>query len=86
MERLILVDSVGFSGSFPLGQYLDASLLDWGADWLRWRKDMAFQATAMLPFIGSSQTDKFYVPCCIKRCPAGSERLCLSLKVVAMAT
>ena len=58
MERLILVDSVGFSGSFPLGQYLDASLLDWGADWLRFRKSMAFQATAMLPFTSSSQTDK----------------------------
>ena len=58
VERLILVDSVGFSGSFPLGQYLDASLLTWGADWLRLRKSMAFQATAMLPFTSSSQTDK----------------------------
>jgi len=58
VERLILVDSVGFSGSFPLGQYLDASLLNWGADWLRFRKDMALQATAMLPLIGSNHTDK----------------------------
>jgi len=58
VERLILVDSVGFSGSFPLGQYLDASLLTWGADWLRLRKSLAFHAAVMLPFIGSSQTDK----------------------------
>ncbi|MEM1281676.1 MAG: alpha/beta hydrolase, partial [Cyanobacteria bacterium P01_H01_bin.152] len=58
VERLILVDSVGFSGSFPLGQYLDASLLNWGADWLRWRKSMALQAATMLPFTDSSQTDK----------------------------
>ncbi|MEM6839531.1 MAG: alpha/beta hydrolase [Cyanobacteria bacterium P01_C01_bin.120] len=58
VERLILVDSVGFSGSFPLGQYLDNSLLNWGADWLRFRKSMAFQTAAMLPFTSSSQTDK----------------------------
>lgn len=58
VERLILVDSVGFSGNFPLGQYLNASLLNWGADWLRLRKDMALQAATMLPFTSSSQTDK----------------------------
>ena len=58
VERFILVDSVGFSGSFPLGKHLDASLLDWGADWLRFRKGVALQALAMLPLADSSLKHK----------------------------
>ena len=58
VERLILVDSVGFSGSFPLGQYLDASLLDWGADWLRFRQGVALHVLTMLPFADPSLKDK----------------------------
>lgn len=58
VERLILVDSIGFSGSFPLGQHLDASLLDWGADWLRFRKGVSLHALVMLPFADPSLKDK----------------------------
>ena len=58
VEQLILVDSVGFSGSFPFGQYLDASLLSWGASWLRCRKGMALQVLQMQPLADSSRKDK----------------------------
>ncbi|MEL6385565.1 MAG: alpha/beta hydrolase [Cyanobacteria bacterium J06626_18] len=58
VEQLILVDSVGFSGSFPLGKHLDASLLNWGADWLRFRKGFALQALARLPLADPSLKDK----------------------------
>lgn len=57
VERLILIDSVGFSGSFPLGQWLFSPLLDWGVEWLHFRKDTTFQAIAALPFIGQDQQD-----------------------------
>ncbi|MEO0378231.1 MAG: alpha/beta hydrolase, partial [Cyanobacteria bacterium P01_A01_bin.17] len=58
VKQLILVDSVGFSGSFPLGQYLDASLLNWGATWLRFRKHAALQVMTMLPFADPILKDK----------------------------
>ena len=58
VEQLILVDSVGFSGSFPFGQYLDASLLYWGANGLRFRKEIALQVLQMLPLVDPSLKDK----------------------------
>jgi pimeloyl-ACP methyl ester carboxylesterase len=57
VERLILIDSVGFSGSFPLGKWLASPLLDWGADWLHFRKDMAFRLVEALPFFDPAQQD-----------------------------
>ena len=38
VRSLVLIDSVGFSGSFPIGQFLPCSLIELGADWLRLRK------------------------------------------------
>ncbi len=57
VERLILIDSVGFSGSFPLGKWLGSPLLDWGADWLHFRKDFASQAMGIIPVFNKSQQD-----------------------------
>lgn len=57
VERLILIDSVGFSGSFPLGKLLGSPLLDWGADWLHFRKDIAFRTLELLPFVSPAQQD-----------------------------
>lgn len=50
VARLVLVNSVGFSGSFTLGPWLPAPLLERGADWLRWRKETAFLALDALPW------------------------------------
>ncbi len=57
VERLILIDSIGFSGSFPLGKWLSSPLLDWGADWLRFRKVTTYRALEALPFISPDQQD-----------------------------
>ena len=57
VERLILIDSVGFSGSFSLGKWLFSPILDWGADWLHFRKATAYQALGALPFISPGQQD-----------------------------
>ncbi len=47
-----MVDSVGFSGSFTLGPWLGTPLLALGADWLRWRKGMAFHTLNALAQVG----------------------------------
>jgi pimeloyl-ACP methyl ester carboxylesterase len=57
VERLILIDSVGFSGSFPLGKWLFSPLVDWGADWLHFRKNFASQAMGIIPVFNKSQQD-----------------------------
>lgn len=57
VERLILIDSVGFSGSFPVGKWLPWPLLDWGADWLRFRKSAALRATESIPIASPGQQD-----------------------------
>ena len=57
VERLILIDSIGFSGSFPLGKWLFSPILDWGADWLHCRKATAYRALEALPFISPDQRD-----------------------------
>lgn len=57
VERLILVDSVGFSGSFPLGKLLLQPLLDWGTDWLHVRKDSAYNALEALQILSPDQQD-----------------------------
>lgn len=58
VAQLILIDSVGYSGSFPLGRLLGSPLLDWGTEWLHLRKDTAFRALEILPFVSVDQQDK----------------------------
>lgn len=53
VARLVLIDSVGFSGSFALGPWLGTPLLEQGAIWLRWRKEMAFRALDALAEVGA---------------------------------
>jgi pimeloyl-ACP methyl ester carboxylesterase len=49
VRKLILIDSIGFSGSFPLGRLLVAPF-DWLAvEWLRYRKLAALNAVSALP-------------------------------------
>ncbi|MGG6270053.1 alpha/beta fold hydrolase [Leptolyngbya sp. AN03gr2] len=54
VRSLVLIDSVGFSGSFPVGQWLPESLLALGADWLHFRKQAALSAA---PWINRSLID-----------------------------
>ena len=49
VKALVLIDSVGFSGSFPLGQFLPSPVIEWGADWLHLRKLAALTAALFLP-------------------------------------
>lgn len=48
---LVLLDSVGFSGSFPVGQFLPSPLIELGADWLYFRKHAALTAASLLPML-----------------------------------
>ncbi|MCU0550565.1 MAG: alpha/beta hydrolase [Leptolyngbya sp. Prado105] len=57
VRLLVLIDSVGFSGSFPIGQFLPRSLLELGADWLRFRKSAALSAALTLPMMNSGLVD-----------------------------
>lgn len=57
VENLILIDSVGFSGSFPIGKWLGSPLLDWGADWLIFRKDLALRLLNALPVLSFDMQD-----------------------------
>lgn len=49
VRSLVLIDSVGFSGSFPVGQFLPDPLIELGANWLYFRKRAALAATSVLP-------------------------------------
>jgi pimeloyl-ACP methyl ester carboxylesterase len=51
VQALVLIDSVGFSGGFPVGQFLPAPLIELGADWLHFRKQAALAAASALPMI-----------------------------------
>jgi pimeloyl-ACP methyl ester carboxylesterase len=51
VRSLVLIDSVGFSGDFPVGQYLGESLIELGADWLYFRKHAALVAASPLEAI-----------------------------------
>ncbi|MGG6265592.1 alpha/beta fold hydrolase [Leptolyngbya sp. AN03gr2] len=57
VRSLVLIDSVGFSGSFPVGQFLPRSLIELGADWLRFRKSAALSAALTLPMMNSGLVD-----------------------------
>lgn len=57
VSKLVLMDSIGFSGSFPLGRWLVAPL-DWFAvEWLRYRKLAALNAVSALPYADSVLID-----------------------------
>lgn len=51
VRSLVLIDSVGFSGSFPIGQYLPQPLIELGAEWLYFRKRAALAAAQLLPMV-----------------------------------
>ncbi len=51
VRSLVLIDSVGFSGSFPVGQFLPHPLIELGADWLHFRKRAALTAASALSMI-----------------------------------
>jgi len=51
VKAIVLIDSVGFSGSFPIGQFLPLPLIELGAAWLRFRKQAALSAATLFPAI-----------------------------------
>lgn len=51
VKSLVLIGSVGFSGSFPIGQILPHPLIELGSDWLYFRKKAALTVALALPFI-----------------------------------
>lgn len=57
VKSLVLIDSVGFSGSFPIGQFLPHPLIELGTDWLYFRKKAALTAALALPFIDPKLID-----------------------------
>ncbi|UBF30495.1 alpha/beta hydrolase (plasmid) [Kovacikia minuta CCNUW1] len=57
VRSLVLIDSVGFSGGFPIGQFLPNSLIDLGVDWLYFRKHAALNAALTLPLVDPTLID-----------------------------
>lgn len=57
VQSLVLIDSVGFSGSVSIAQWLPRSLLEWGADWLQFRKQAALTAALTFPIANSMLID-----------------------------
>ncbi|MGJ3254010.1 MAG: alpha/beta fold hydrolase [Elainellaceae cyanobacterium] len=57
VRSLVLIDSVGFSGGFPVGQVLPHPLIELGADWLYVRKRAALAITSNLPFVDPNLVD-----------------------------
>ncbi|MBD2073512.1 alpha/beta hydrolase [Phormidium sp. FACHB-592] len=57
VQALVLMDSVGFSGSFPVGQFLPQPLIELGAEWLYWRKHAALAAALVLPMMNPTLVD-----------------------------
>ena len=57
VRSLVLIDSVGFSGSFPVGQFLPHPLIELGANWLHFRKQAALTAALALPMIDPKLVD-----------------------------
>jgi pimeloyl-ACP methyl ester carboxylesterase len=57
VRALILIDSVGFSGSFPVGKFLPEPLVELGADWLYFRKHAALSAASVLPMMNATLVD-----------------------------
>ncbi|MBD3883976.1 alpha/beta hydrolase [Phormidium tenue FACHB-886] len=57
VRSLVLIDSVGFSGSFPIGQFFPHPLIELGADWLYFRKRAALTVSSVLPMLDPSLTN-----------------------------
>jgi pimeloyl-ACP methyl ester carboxylesterase len=57
VQSLVLIDSVGWSSSFPIGQWLPATLLEFGADWLRFRKQAALNTALAIPMVDQMLID-----------------------------
>ncbi|MBD2115002.1 MULTISPECIES: alpha/beta fold hydrolase [Cyanophyceae] len=57
VRSLVLMDSVGFSGSFPVGQFLPHPLIELGTNWLYFRKHAALAAASVLPILDASLID-----------------------------
>jgi pimeloyl-ACP methyl ester carboxylesterase len=57
VRSLILIDSVGFSGSFPVGAFFPNPLIELGADWLYFRKHVALSAALVLPMMNVTLID-----------------------------
>ncbi|HEY9747703.1 MAG TPA: alpha/beta hydrolase [Allocoleopsis sp.] len=57
VRSLALIDSVGSSGSFPIGQFLPQGLIDLGANWLYFRKRAALAAASVLPMVNPTLID-----------------------------
>lgn len=57
VRSLVLIDSVGFSGSFPVGQFLPLYLVEMGANWLSFRKRVALAAASAIPIVNSTLLD-----------------------------
>jgi pimeloyl-ACP methyl ester carboxylesterase len=57
VSKLVLMDSIGFSGSFPLGRWLVAPLDRLAVEWLRYRKLAALNAVSVLPYADPALID-----------------------------
>lgn len=57
VRSLVLIDSVGFSGGFPVGQFLPNPLIELGANWLYLRKHAALAVASALPILDVSLMD-----------------------------
>lgn len=57
VRALVLIDSVGFSGSFPIGQFLPRPVIEFGADWLYSRKRFGLTVASILPNINPILVD-----------------------------
>jgi pimeloyl-ACP methyl ester carboxylesterase len=57
VHSLVLIDSVGLSGNFPLGPFLPWPVLNWSVEWLYVRKHLALQLAQALPWVDASIVD-----------------------------
>jgi pimeloyl-ACP methyl ester carboxylesterase len=57
VRSLILIDSIGLSGSFPLGVMLADPIIDWGVEWLHFRKWVVLTLLEVLPLASSTVQD-----------------------------
>jgi len=57
VRSLVLIDSVGFSGSFPVGQCLPNPIIELGANWLYFRKRAALNAASALAMLNPDLVD-----------------------------
>lgn len=48
VRAILLIDSVGFSGSFPIGEFLPVPVIQFGTAWLHFRKQAALTAANLL--------------------------------------